>query len=304
MNKFYLRPDKKTQSDFLLMDLLEETNNCFWKIIDEHSFQQLPIESTIKVKVCTKNEYVLSDWNKKEHLKSIDSILDSLKSCEQYIDIPDEWRKWLEKLIQLFEELKNEIENSTKKNRGVPLENIKDHINDQVKENLLPESLLKDVEKTISRIDRETRRIAGCYKDTSKTIELYENVLGDYHLYSEKWETTFAHELFHAYHYALADGNDLTGANNNGKIVKESLARSFEIQYAEMRGFREKADRLSEEAKQHDMHYWSYAGSKHIRYGEEFFYIFDLSLKDINNAFDILVVKKLKDENKLPSFGR
>ena len=116
----------------------------------------------------------------------------------------------------------------------------------------------------------------GEYDSGSNTITLYVSEIKNLSdkndiPYADNLLRVFAHELFHAYHYADTRNHNPWDYDNN-KIVIESLARYFEYYYCEnvLKNAKLKQS-LIKDSLTHDMNVYPYSGAKYFMPYEKFY---------------------------------
>ena len=142
--------------------------------------------------------------------------------------------------------------------------------------------------------------VLGEYIHTTQEIVLYtKNIEDDAekngNSVSREFEKVFAHELFHAYHYANDKGELAKRCDYTSKVVKESLASAFEWFYCEENKING-ADRLKSSWYDNLVFYYPYSGARNLlsvtgRFSEcnclnrrKFSDIYNKSLEDIDDA--------------------
>ena len=148
----------------------------------------------------------------------------------------------------------------------------------------------------IRKIKNKVTFRAGEYCDATKTITLFRSVLGEYDDRSNyaEWLGTFAHELFHAFHFEQSEPiKDKKDWNKWDEVLIESLAAFFEDTYCKNAGFymdQGEFDRISGYLKKswdlEDLWDWPYSGAKALT--EETFR--DVFLKSKANSDEAIVM--------------
>ncbi len=159
--------------------------------------------------------------------------------------------------------------------------------------------------------------VHNCIKEIASSVKLYWLRLGEYCYatheivlytksieskcehnteYLKVFEKTFAHELFHFWHYYLLylnskDGDILNRTDATAKVIIESLASYFEYSYCQCHEipFDSYAMWFRYEAS-----FFPYAGAKCIGNKEQFYNIFKLS-SDFDAALRKLFSKNNED---------
>ncbi len=179
-----------------------------------------------------------------------------------------------------------------------------------------PADLLNELEDLIKNHSKAEYKTLGCYrhskigsKKESEIVIYLRNCLGNTSDISYNYETilsTFAHEVFHAYHYHEYDSVFLNKQSiDNGdfttEIVLESLASYFEESFDEYNQLHERADEIKESWYRHAMRAFPYAGARFI--GQDnyrFRQLFDATLIDFASTFLSLTPFAYRKLTKLP----
>jgi hypothetical protein len=142
--------------------------------------------------------------------------------------------------------------------------------------------------------------VLGEYIHKAQEIVLYTKNIEDAaekngNSVSREFEKVFAHELFHAYHYANDKGELDNRHDYTSKVVKESLASAFEWFYCEENKING-ADRLKSSWYDNRVFYYPYSGARNLlsatgRFSEcnclnrrKFSDIYNKSLEDMDDA--------------------
>ena len=142
--------------------------------------------------------------------------------------------------------------------------------------------------------------VLGEYIHKTQEIVLYTKNIEDAaekngNSVSREFEKVFAHELFHAYHYANDEGELDNRHDYTSKVVKESLASAFEWFYCEENKING-ADRLKSSWYDNRVFYYPYSGARNLlsatgRFSEcnylnrrKFSDIYNKSLEDMDDA--------------------
>ena len=164
----------------------------------------------------------------------------------------------------------------------------------------VPELNEKRIIPLIKKIRNKVTFRAGEYLDYGevKTITLFRSILGNFQKHYEEWFSTFAHELFHAYHYESCDLSKRIRGEEHEDIVIESLASYFGMKYCENAGFPiivqngtdrlrfiNCANELSDEWSGEEMDDWPYAGAQYIESDDVFKKVFDVTRSDMKEAY-------------------
>ena len=140
----------------------------------------------------------------------------------------------------------------------------------------------------------------GEYRNATQEIVLYtkniESSCENSSEYLKAFEKTFAHELFHFWHYTFLylekkDEDILNRIDATSKVIKESLASYFEYSYCNTHGI--PFDKYAMWFK-HEPSFFPYAGAKSIENNEQFYNIFKLS-SDFDAALRTLFSKNNED---------
>jgi hypothetical protein len=110
--------------------------------------------------------------------------------------------------------------------------------------------------------------VLGEYIHKTQEIVLYTKNIEDAaekngNSVSREFEKVFAHELFHAYHYANDKGELINRHDYTSKVVKESLASAFEWFYCEENKING-ADRLKSSWYDNRVFYYPYSGARNL----------------------------------------
>ena len=133
---------------------------------------------------------------------------------------------------------------------------------------------------------------AGDYSHRYKRITLYYKVIIN-DTYKGKsriqaFEEVFIHELFHAYHYAIAEQKRFKELNRRtdytSRVVKESLAAYFELEYCKQNGI----DTSIKDDWDISPYMYPYAGAKMIN-NENINNIFSKSCENLDDALRTLL---------------
>lgn len=140
----------------------------------------------------------------------------------------------------------------------------------------------------------------GSYNHEKKEIVLYTVNIENPHSIRESmqsFETVFAHELFHAYHYQNNDMELVCRHDYTSKVVKESLASAFEWSYCAENKLSGEYD-LKRSWEEHSVFQYPYSGavrlidrSKRCLDETMFGEVFALSLHDMDAALRNLLDK-------------
>ena len=142
--------------------------------------------------------------------------------------------------------------------------------------------------------------VLGEYTHEAREILLYTKNIEDAaekngNSVSREFEKVFAHELFHAYHYANDKREMINRQDYTSKVVKESLASAFEWFYCEENKING-ADRLKSSWYDNRVFYYPYSGARNLlsatgRFSEcnclnrrKFSDIYNKSLEDMDDA--------------------
>lgn len=251
-------------------------------------------EMEIKIKLSDDCKYVQKEWYKDVYINQLSSVKSEINRYSETHSLGDYYGNLISQIDEAISCIKKTSNADRVRVRGhlnMILEYIP-HLDMKYELELILRRAIRNIENALA--DR-----AGEYDDRTKTITLYQQVLGNIEEDSAAWLCTLAHEVFHAYHYWCAEGSDLTGANANGKIVKESMAAFFEMEYANWLSREISIQRAysferiirsrKEEWELNDMHSWPYAGAKHIDDKTVLRQLFHFSLRNIDDAFEVLI---------------
>lgn len=142
--------------------------------------------------------------------------------------------------------------------------------------------------------------VLGEYIHTTQEIVLYTKNIEDAaekngNSVTREFEKVFAHELFHAYHYANDKREMINRQDYTSKVVKESLASAFEWFYCDENKING-ADRLKSSWYDNRVFYYPYSGARTLlsatgRFSEfyclnrkKFSEIYNKSLEDMDDA--------------------
>ena len=142
--------------------------------------------------------------------------------------------------------------------------------------------------------------VLGEYIHTTQEIVLYTKNIEDGaekngNSVLREFEKVFAHELFHAYHYANDKREMINRHDYTSKVIKESLASAFEWFYCEENKING-ADRLKSSWYDNRVFYYPYSGARNLlsasgRFSEfyclnrkKFSEIYNKSLEDMDDA--------------------
>ena len=93
------------------------------------------------------------------------------------------------------------------------------------------------------------------------------------------YERVFAHECFHAIHYAIKNYFSKKNLDNiNHKITIESLASYFEAQYCSSWLNKDMANEIIESWEAYDVRTYPYSGAREFFWPEDFVRVFDASI--------------------------
>ena len=164
------------------------------------------------------------------------------------------------------------------------------------------ETTYKSIRKTLADLFAEARFttcILGEYCHDTKTIILYTKVIENTVSYGrtmeQNFEVAFAHELFHAYHYAFEEMELLCRWDYTASVVKESLASAFEWNYCETHKI-SGTNELRRSWELHSVVGYPYSGAKYLidwtceaLQDADFYNVFNMSLTDMDGALRVLV---------------
>lgn len=133
----------------------------------------------------------------------------------------------------------------------------------------------------------------------TKNIEHTQHTPNEKRTLAQIYETTFAHEMFHAYHYQNEPEELIARTDYTSCVVKESLASAFEWDYC-VENTIPNADDLRYEWARYSVITYPYSGAKHLLQpvphramvclDKPFFCdVFHTSLVDMDRALRILV---------------
>ncbi len=187
-----------------------------------------------------------------------------------------------------------------------PQEKVKEGYKKYLYEITTREQLLEKVDalvalpKRVFKVEYDAHEVRERIKEIASSVKLYCLRLGEYRnatreivLYTKNiesscensseylkaFEKTFAHELFHFWHYYLLylEGKDYDIINRidaTSKVIKESLASYFEYSYCNMHGI--PFDKYAMWFK-HEPSFFPYAGAKFMENDDHFYEIFEIS---------------------------
>lgn len=175
----------------------------------------------------------------------------------------------------------------------------------------VPELNEKRIIPLIKKIRNKVTFRAGeyLYYGEVKTITLFCSILGNFQEHYEEWFSTFAHELFHAYHYESCDLSKRIRGEEHEDIVIESLASYFEKKYCENAGFpriengqdqdrfQKCAEDLFNDWRDEEMDDWPYAGAKYFTSDEDFKAVFSTSNNDLDEAYRL--IERFKERSEI-----
>lgn len=153
---------------------------------------------------------------------------------------------------------------------------------------------IDDIIRSYGEYEETINYIAGEYIDSIKTIKLYNKVIqmtkkGMASI--DKYYEVFIHEMFHAFHYYYGESKKeeeiFTRRDYTSKIVKESLASYFEVEFCRTYGISTNVD----SSWKTDILKSPYSGARYINGWEHFKKVFDYSIKDMDNALRCLLDK-------------
>lgn len=248
-------------------------------------------------------------WHRKANL-----VLDGPEAPDSLnIEFSDE-EKTVTYGLWSIEEIKNMIREYWKVNERVErtldeIPSLDDYHNGQMEARLAEEICAcnrdvtyKSIRKTLADLFAEAKftvRILGEYCHDIKTIILYtkaiEDTVGYGRTVEQNFEVVFAHELFHAYHYATEEPELLCRWDYTAGVVKESLAAAFEWNYCVIHKIPGAAE-LRHSWEIHSVIGYPYSGAKYLidwtrnaLQDADFCKIFNMSLVDMDGALRVLV---------------
>lgn len=134
--------------------------------------------------------------------------------------------------------------------------------------------------------------VAGTFRESGQgTITLYLKTISKCRDYNDYLFEVFAHEIFHAYHWFAANnafGCSWKYTQFQKDTVKEALASYIEHKY--ISSYNSKlADELDRCLSRIKMKHYPYSGYKHICNDEFFTMVFEESMDDLGDAYNLLI---------------
>ncbi len=171
-------------------------------------------------------------------------------------------------------------------------------------------SIHEDLKKLFENVGPKVV-ILGTFYNPTKTITLYVKAIEQHASnlgisYYQALEVTFIHELFHAFHYKNNNVELVERTDYTSEVIKESLASFFEYAYCSKYGYSISANNLAKSWAQYSVYCYPYSGAINFKNSWcNFVDIFDLSLKDMDNALrqllDVEMFYKIKNKkDRLP----
>ena len=228
---------------------------------------------------------------------------------------------------EIVDEIINNIKKNFDKNLYGSLERLTSEICKQFKDNY--EENYKNIFKELEELFQNVGLIdviLGEFNNYNKTITLYNKAIEDYASslgidYKIVMEQVFIHELFHAFHYKDNDEELVERRDYTSKVIKESLARCFEVDYflnikltLNDKKMNDSCDKIIESIKEswnkYPVYNYPYSGVRYIfkcsKKGENVIEVikslFTLSLTDMDNAlrklfkYDINLFYRIKNK--------
>lgn len=155
----------------------------------------------------------------------------------------------------------------------------------------VPRALKEDLDNFIDKYIFMEFNLLGQYDDRTKTITIY---MQNHHHFDDM-KSTFAHELFHAYHYYLLRHVSvrlgLARRTRNKRLdttVKESLASYYEAYYDRWHNLHHQEAEIVDRWNRYQPDIYPYSGAKFIRDQHHFKAIVDVSLQSFEDAYHML----------------
>lgn len=181
-------------------------------------------------------------------------------------------------------------------------ENAKNELMDSLCRHLeekdqLPGPIGEALNKLINKYGRVGFDILGDYNHGAKTITIYvQNVMkNNAYNCDTTVVSTFAHEVFHAYHFQLMKllGNRpmfriFFRRRREDDIVIESLASYFERHFDERHGLTNRADEIKDSWRRYSPRIYPYSGAKWITDEGHFRDVVLTSARNLDDAFKLL----------------
>ena len=233
-------------------------------------------------------------------------VFDNCHEPNTYIDLA-EMRQFVERILKRFEkELDGQpfyrIKQILKGLADCYNENAKNELIDSLCRHLeekdqLPGPIGEALNKLINKYGHVGFDILGDYNHGAKTITIYvQNVMkNNAYNCDQTVASTFAHEVFHAYHFHLMK---LLGdrpmfriffrRRRQDDIVIESLASYFERHFDERHGLTNRADEIKDSWRRFDPRIYPYSGARWIIDEGHFRDVVITSAKNLDDAFNLL----------------
>lgn len=269
----------------------KEIMSAIWELTDT----ELHMRNDITLKISGKLKEVFPvDKSFRELAQELDTEIKSLKGLlkeDRSVDTEHCFSGLIDELVNLKLKIQgiDEIEDiSQAKVIEDQVENIlNNHFNEDCIRWLREwfGDVIVSVENTLKDIQKKVTFRSGEYCHISKTITMFRLVLGRDPI---KWYTTFAHELFHAYHFEKCKDVVWCSESHVKSIVLESLAKYFEHYYNNnylnhMGGINNGyVDPFA-------MYEDPYKGEMHIKNDDDFRAIYKKSDDNVNKAFEEIV---------------